>query len=186
MAALQLGSLVHDGHIGAALRKLQQQLLTDIGVSHLSAAETNSDLAAVTVGQELLSIALLDIEVIDVNAGGHPDFLDLHHTLVLAGFLLSLGLLKAVLAVIHDLADRGHGIGRDLDQVQVLLLGDAQSFQRGHNAQLFTGLRDQSNLLVADFFIDLMSISSDGKAPPNKKIDGTPIRLPYTRKTPWA
>ena len=182
MTALQLGSLVHDGHIGAALRKLQQQLLTDIGVSHLSAAETNSDLAAVTVGQELLSIALLDIEVIDVNAGGHPDFLDLHHTLVLAGLFLSLGLLEAELAVIHDLADRGNGIRRDLDQVQALLLCDTQSFQSGHNAQLFTGLRDQSNLLVADFFIDLMSISSDGKAPPNKKIDGTPIRLPYILK----
>ena len=182
MTALQLGSLVHDGHIGAALRELQQQLLTDLGVSHLSAAETDGNLAAVTFSQELLSIALLDIEVIHINAGRHTDFLDLHHTLVLTGFLLALGLLEAELAVVHDLADRGHGIGRDLDQVQVLLLGDAQSFQRGHNAQLFTGLRDQSNLLVADFFIDLMSISSDGKAPPNKKIDGTPIRLPYILK----
>ena len=58
----------------------------------------------------------------------------------------------------------------------------ATDVQSGHNAQLFTGLRDQSNLLVADFFIDLMSISSDGKAPPNKKIDGTPIRLPHILK----
>ena len=182
MSTLQFRTLVHDGHIGAALRKLQQQVLTDIGMGHLSAAETDGDLAAVAVCQELLCIALLDIEVIHVNAGGHPDFLDLHHTLVLAGLFLSLGLLEAELAVIHDLADRGNGIRRDLDQVQALLLCDAQSFQSGHNAQLFTGLRDQSNLLVADFFIDLMSISSDGKAPPNKKIDGTPIRLPYILK----
>ena len=182
MTALQLGSLVHDGHIGAALRELQQQLLTDVGVSHLSAAETNGDLAAVTVGQELLCIALLDVEVVHVNAGRHTDFLDLHHTLVLTGFLLALGLLEAELAVVHDLADGGNGVGGNLDQVQVLLLSDTLSFHSGHDAQLFTGLRDQTNLLVPDFFIDLMSISSDGKAPPNKKIDGTPIRLPYILK----
>ena len=169
MAALQLGSLIHNGHIGAALRELQQQLLTDIGMSHLSAAETDGHLAAVAVSQELLCIALLDVEVIDVNAGRHTDFLDLHHTLVLAGLFLSLGLLEAVLAVIHDFADGGHGVGRDLDQVQVFLLSDTLSFHSGHDAQLFTGLRDQSNLLVPDFFIDLMSISSDVKAPPNKK-----------------
>ena len=169
MSTFQLRTLVHNGHIGAAFCKLQQQLLADFGMGHLSAAETHSDFAAVAVFQELLCIAHLDIEVIHVNAGGHPDFLDLHHALVLAGLFLSLGLLEAELAVIHDLADRGHGVRRDLDQVQALLLCDAQSFQSGHNAQLFTGLRDQTNLLVPDFFIDLMSISSDGKAPPNKK-----------------
>ena len=182
MSTFQLGSLVQDGDVGTLVGELDQQVLTDLGVGHLTTAEADGDLTAVAVGQELLCIAQLDIEVIHVNAGGHPDFLDLHHTLVLAGLFLSLGLLEAELAVIHDLADRGNGIRRDLDQVQALLLCDAQSFQSGHNAQLFTGLRDQSNLLVADFFIDLMSISSDGKAPPNKKIDGTPIRLPYILK----
>ena len=49
MPTLKLRALVHNSHITAALRKLQQQVLTDIGMGHLSAAETDGDLAAVAV-----------------------------------------------------------------------------------------------------------------------------------------
>ena len=68
------------------------------------------------------------------------------------------------------------------DMDEILLLRNVESFLCGHNTELLTVWADDSQLLVADFFIDLMSISSDGKAPPNKKIDGTPIRLPYILK----
>ena len=83
-------------------------------------------LHAVAVGQELLRVAELDVEIVDVDAGRHADLLDLYHALILAGFLLALGLLEPELAVIHQLAYRGDGVGRDLDQVQPLLLGHAQ------------------------------------------------------------
>ena len=63
-------------------------------------------LHAVAFGQEFLGVAQLDVEVVDVDAGGHPDLLDLDHALILAGFLLALGLLEPELAVVHKLAYR--------------------------------------------------------------------------------
>ena len=104
-----------------------------------------------------------------VDAGRHPDLLDLYHALILAGFLLALGLLEPELAVIHQLAYGGDSVGRDLDQIQPLLLGHAQRLLRGHEAKLLAGLRDQTDLFIPDLVIGLMTCVSDGKAPPDKK-----------------
>ena len=170
MPSLQLRTFIHHGDLAAGFGKLQQQLLTDVGVRHLTAPEPDGDLAPVALGQKLLGVAQLDIEIVHVNAGGHPDLLDLHHALVLPGFLFTLGLLEPVLAVVHQLAHRGHGIGRNFDQIQLTLLGQTQRLLRGHDAQLFAALRDQADLLIPDLFVGLMTCVSDGKAPPNKKI----------------
>ena len=169
MASLQLRTFIHHGGLAAGLGKLQQQILTDVGVGHLTAAEPHGHLAAVALRQELLGVAQLNIEVVDVNAGGHADLFDLHYPLVFTGFLFALGLLEPVLAVVHQLAYRGHSVGRDFYQIQVLLLRHAQRLLRGHDAKLLAGLRDQADLLVPDFFVGLMTCVSDGKAPPNKK-----------------
>ena len=108
MTALKLGGLVHNGDLAALLRKFDQQILSDIGVGHLPAAEADSDLAPVALGQEFLGVAQLHIEVVHVNAGRHTDLLNLHHPLIFAGFLLALGLLEPVLAVVHELAHGRH------------------------------------------------------------------------------
>ena len=55
-------------------------------------------------------------------------FFDLHDPLVLLGFLFPLGLLETVLAVVHELADGGDGVGGDLHQVQVGVAGHCQGF----------------------------------------------------------
>ena len=163
MTALQLGSLIHHGHIAAAFSELYQQVLTDVGMGHFASTESNGDFAPVALGQELLRVAHFYIEVIHVDTGRHTDLFDLHHALVLTGFLLSLGLLEPELAVIHQFTHRGHGVRGNLDQIQTLLLGHAKSFLSRHDAQLFAGVGDQSNLFVANFFIGLMSCVSDGK-----------------------
>ena len=64
---LQLGALVHHGDLAALLGKLQKQVLTDVGVGHLPAAEADRDLDAVAVGDELLRILELRVEVPNVN-----------------------------------------------------------------------------------------------------------------------
>ena len=168
MTSFQLRALVQYGDLAAVFGKLDQQLLADVGVSHLTAAEADSDLAPVAFRQKLLCVSQLYIEVVDINAGGHANFLHFHHALILAGFLLALGLLEPILAVIHEFAHGGDGIGGDLDQIQTLFLGQTQRLLRGHDAQLFTGIGDQSNLLIPDFFVGLMTCVSDGKAPPDK------------------
>ena len=84
------------------------------------------------------------------------------------GALFTLGLLEPILAVIHDLAHGGDGIGGDLDQIQIMFLSHAQGLLRRHNAQLLTGFRNQTDFLIPDLFIGLMTCVSDGKAPPDK------------------
>ena len=64
-----LGSLSMTGDLGAVLGELEQQLLADVGVGHFAAAEADGDLHPVALGQELLRIAELDVEVVDVDAG---------------------------------------------------------------------------------------------------------------------
>ena len=64
---------------------------------------------------ELLGVFELGVEIAHVDTGGHAHFLDLHDMLVLSGFLLALALLKAELAVVHELAHRRLGLRRDLD-----------------------------------------------------------------------
>ena len=49
MPSLQLGALVHDSDLAAILSKLHQQILADVGVRHLAAAEADRHLAAVAL-----------------------------------------------------------------------------------------------------------------------------------------
>ena len=164
--SVQLGVLVQRGDLAALLGKLEQQALADVGVSHLAAAEADRDLHPVALGQELLGVAELHIEVVYVDTGRHADFLDLHDVLVFPCLLLPLGLLELVLAVVHELTDGGIRGGRDLHQVQIRVHGALQRLPGGHDAQLLSGVGDQANLLVADLFVDLMTLFADTKAPP--------------------
>ena len=156
MTALQLGLPIHRGDLGAAFRELLQQFLTDVGVSHLPAAEAHGDFHSIPVGEELLAVAELDEKVVLSDAGGHADLLDLNHALILAGLFLTLALLETVLAVIHYLADRRSGTRRDFDQIQILLNGDLHGVAARHYAQLLAVLTDEAHLPVAYFLVDLI------------------------------
>ena len=86
--------------------------------------------------------------------------------LIFSGFLLALGLLETVLAVVHDLADRWVGTRSDLHEVEVLPLGDLQRSGRGHDAQLSAVSADDADFLIADLFVDLIVCSCDTNTPP--------------------
>ena len=125
-------------------------------MGHLTAAEADRDFDAVAVGDELLGVLELRVEVTDINTGRHPDLLDLHHVLILPGFLFLLALLEAELSVVHQLAHRRHSLGRDLDQIQALLVGDFQRLCGGHDTELLALRADQPDLLVVDVLIQFM------------------------------
>lgn len=71
-AAFQLGVFLHAGNFRAARGEVHQQLLAQVGVRHLAAAEADADLDAVAVVQEFLSGLDLGVEVIGVDAGDRP------------------------------------------------------------------------------------------------------------------
>ena len=76
--------------------------------------------------------------------------------LILPGFLFLLALLEAELPVIHQLAHGRNGLGRDLHQVQALLVGDFQRLRGSHDAQLLTLSANQADLLVVDVLVQFM------------------------------
>ena len=98
----------------------------------------------------------LGIEVVGVDARGHANLLDLDDVLVLLGFFFLLQLLEAELAVVHDLADRGRGVRRDLDQIEILFFGQRQGCGRRHDTKLIAISSDHAELLVPDLLVDLM------------------------------
>ena len=131
---------------------------------HLTATEANRDLHPVPLRQELLGIFQFGVEIPHVNARRHPDLLDLHHVLVLSGFLLPLALLEPVFAVVHELAHRRGCLGRDLHQIQPPLVRNVQSVGGGHDTQLFTGLTDEADLLVTDLLVELMHYIANNRS----------------------
>ena len=156
MTSIQLRSALDIGGFRTHLAKLSQQRSADIGMRHFSAAEPNRHLDSIAVLQELLRALDLDIEVVGVDTGRHPDFLDLSHMLILLGFFFLFGLFKAELTVVHDLAHRRGGIGRDLYQVQPLIISSCKRIPGGHDTKLFTCGVDHADFLVSDILIELM------------------------------
>ena len=82
------------------------QLKAEFRVGHFAAAEFQDHLDLHVLAQEIDGVAQLDAEIMRVNLRAELDFLDLVGVLVLAGFLVLLGLFVAELAEIHQPADR--------------------------------------------------------------------------------
>ena len=156
MSAVELGFLFHVGNLGAAFAKSNQKLLADIGMGHLTTAEAHSDLDTVAILQEFHRTAHFGVQVVGVDARRHTDLFDLNDVLIFPGFLFFLELVEAEFAVVHDLADRRNGIGRDLDQVKLLLLGHFQgSLGRDDSDHRAVG-SDEADFLIPNVFIELM------------------------------
>src|SRR5688572_17226464 len=88
---------------------------------HFTAAEADDALDLVPVLEEADDVVFLEIEVVLVDSGAELHLLDDDHLLLLFRLGLFLLLLEQVLAIVHDLADRGSGRGGDLDEVEILL-----------------------------------------------------------------
>ena len=156
MPSVQLGRTLDIGGLCTHLTKLRQQRFADIGMRHLTATEPNCHLDAVSVLQELQCALDFYVKVIGVDAGRHTDFLDLSHMLVLLGLFFLLGLLKAELAIVHDLAHRRGGIGGDLYQIQSQIVGLRKCISGRHDAKLFASGSNYTDFLVSDILVELM------------------------------
>jgi len=63
--------------------------------------------------------------------------------------------------VVHDLADRRVGGGRDLDEVEPLLPGDLQRFGQGFDPELRAVGADQADLTSANAIVDAGLVCGD-------------------------
>ena len=123
----------------------------------------------VAVGQELLGVLQLGIEIAHVDAGGHADLLDLHHMLVFTGLFFAFALLKAILAIVHEFAYGGDSLGRDLDQIQPAFFCDMQRLGGRHDAHLLAVFADETDLAIVDVLVQLMHYLANTTSTSNQK-----------------
>jgi len=121
-------------------------------VLHLAATEQDRDLDLVVVLKKLAGLGHLRFNVVVASLGADADLLQLLLA-DLAGLIALLRLLKAQLAVVKDLTDRGAFVGGHLDQVKSGFPGLLQGLRRGHQAQLFPVSADEADGADADLFI---------------------------------
>jgi hypothetical protein len=112
----------------------------------------------VALCQEALDVLLLELVVVLVDARAKLDLLDLDDLLMLFRLPRTLLLFVLVLPEVHDPADRRHGSGRDLDQVESLAAGDRQRLRRRHDPQLRACVIDHPDFANSDALVDADAI----------------------------
>src|SRR6516164_4305046 len=117
---LDLGGAVELG--SHAFQDLHPQLL----MHHLAAAEAHGHLDLVAFLEEAGDRSHLHVVVVLVDTGAQLDLLDVDDLLPLARYVLLLLLLILELPGVEDLADRGIGVGRNLDEVEAGIGGHVE------------------------------------------------------------
>jgi hypothetical protein len=82
------------------------------------------------------------------------DLFDLKRGLLLFGFLLFFGLLVLEPAVVHDLTDRWFRVGRNLYEIEAMIIGFGQGLMNRKNADLISVRINQANFPYPDILID--------------------------------
>src|SRR5215475_3280717 len=99
-------------------------------------------------------MALLGPVVVRIDLRPELDLLDDRLGLVLARFPgLERGLVLE-LAVVHELGDRRPGHGRNLDQVEICLLGQPERVLNGNDSDLLAVRADEPDFRYPDALVD--------------------------------
>src|SRR5262249_13514617 len=129
-----------------------------LGMRDGAAPEEDGDLHPMSLAEEIANVTDLEIDVMTAGLGPELHFLQLAGGVLLARGLRLLLLGVLVLPVVHDPAHgRGRG-GRDVDQVELLLIGDALGVGRRHHAELRSVAVDHADLAGADLLVDADSL----------------------------
>ena len=123
-------------------------------MAHFAAAEADGGLHLVAVLQEAHDVVLLEFEIVLVDARPELHLFDDDDLLLLFRLALLFLLLKNVLPVIHDLADRRIRRRRDLDEIEVLFPGKVLRLRQRHDSDLLAFVVDQPDLGGPDHVVD--------------------------------
>lgn len=125
-----------------------------IAVGHFPATEEHGELDFVAVVEEIAGAVDLDAQVVVVDFGTDADFLELGLLGVGASFLLFFALLVFPLAIVHDLADRGLGLGCDFHEIKARVECPLLGFVEVGHTDLFVLIVDESNGRQANLIVD--------------------------------
>ena len=139
-------------------------------MAHLTPAELHDHPDLIAGGQELACLIEFGLIVMRVDAVGDLNLLQLDGLLLLLGFLFALLLLKAVLAVVHDLADRRLRLGSNQNQIHILVVSQSERLAGTHDPERLSLCVDDPNLPYINSLIDeslgLLCIRAYWYAPP--------------------
>src|SRR5215471_3735973 len=154
-----------------------QQPEPELGPGLLASPEHDRHLDLVSLPEEPLDVALLRPVIMRVDLGPELDLLDDRLGLVLARLPgLERGLVLE-LAVVHELGNRWPCRGRDLDQVEVGLLGQPERITQGNDPYLLAVRADEPYLGNPDALVDTgfdADVTSLGFPPPRHPREGVP------------
>ncbi len=120
-----------------------QNVAAKIGVGQLTALEPDCQLDFVAFLQESAHHLGAVVDVMFIDLGAEPDFLEDYLLLALASISFLLGLVVLELTIVHQLADRRILIGCDLYEVEATLLCQGYSVACEHEG-VFTAFTDQA------------------------------------------
>ena len=152
-ASLELGLAFNDAEFIGFLSDAFQHPLTDIGMGDLPAAKPDGQFDFIPVVQKFDDITKLCLEVVLVNRRAEADFLNVDNLLVLAGLLFLLLHFVTILTVIHNPANRRFGGRSHIDQIQIGIGSDLQSFPNRFYAELLPIGSDQTNFPGTNLFV---------------------------------
>jgi len=111
-------------------------------------------------------VILLGFQIVLFDPDAELNFLDGDDFLILTGFLFPLGLLETELTVVHNLADGGNCLRRNLHKIKAAVVSNLLCVTCGLNPQLRSVGINESYLCIANFFVQLKFFCADGKTPP--------------------
>ena len=152
-------------HLGSGLNESSGFLLdqlddfiklpeTDLFVGHLTTAELHKQFHFVAMLQELNDLVHFHVEIVLIDPGAELHLFNFDNNLFflrLRGFLLGLVL---VLTVVHQLHYRRTCGGGDLDQIQLLVLGDQTGLGQCNDSVLLTIVTNQTDFVRTNFLVN--------------------------------
>lgn len=146
--------------------KLIEKGLPQVGVSHFATAEQDRKLNFIPGVEELGRLSPFRLEVVVVDLRPDANFFQLDDVLIPTRLALLAALLVPVLAVIHQPADRRHGVGCYLDEVEPSLTRHLERIKGRNDANLLALFVNEPNLANADALVDAGLDGSRNSLPP--------------------
>src|SRR5262249_25743773 len=133
--------------------KFFDDLESKFGVRHLTAAELERDLHFHVLAKKIDGMPNFYTEIMRINFRAQLNFFDFGGMLMLLGFFITFGLLVAVLAIIHQSANRRSGVGSNLNQIHAIGPSHCECVTQGQHPQLFAINPDYPDFARTDLAI---------------------------------
>lgn len=154
-------SLLNSVGDSEALHKIGEVFFGFVTHRFFASAEDEFDLDLVAFAHELFRLILLEEKVMFLGSIAEADAFGLNFLLLGFGLLVLFRLVILEFAVVGDATDRRHGLGRDFDEVELMLASEGDTSGWRHDTLVFTVLIDNHDLWREDLFIDPIALFDD-------------------------